>query len=122
MLTLTSDDAYTVLNLSTFTPWAQEGNSLGFYGESGTDWTKFEGKSITLVSSIQAIQGLDKSYDVGIKAEDGAVIATATLGISPDFKTLSLSNIKATSPVPEPTTGTLGLLALSALAARRRRK
>lgn len=122
MLTLTSDDAYTVLNLSTFTPWAQEGNSLGFYGESGTDWTKFEGKTITLVSSIQAIQGLDKSYDVGIKAEDGAVIATATLGISPDFKTLSLSNIKATSPVPEPTTGTLSLMALAALAARRRRK
>lgn len=122
MLTLTSDDAYTVLNLSTFTPWAQEGNSLGFYGESGTDWTKFEGKSITLVSSIQAIQGLDEASEVDIKAEDGVVIATATLGISPDFKTLSLSNIKATSPVPEPTTGTLSLMALAALAARRRRK
>lgn len=122
MLTLTSDDAYTVLNLSTFTPWAQEGNSLGFYGESGTDWTKFEGKSITLVSSIQAIQGLDEASEVDIKAEDGAVIATATLGISLDAKTLSLSNIKAISPVPEPTTGTLSLLALAALAARRRKK
>ena len=118
MLTLTSDDA---LNLSTFTPWAQEGNSLGFYGESGTDWTMFEGKSITLVSSIQAIQGLDDASEVDIKAEDGAVIATATLGISQDAKTLSLSNIKAISPVPEPTTGVLSLLALSLLAGRRRK-
>ncbi len=96
---------------------------LGFYGDAVTDWTAFDGKTITLVSSEQVIAiGWEGSLaDVQIKAEDGAVIATASLGLELEGKSLVLSNIKE-APVPEPATGTLSLLALAGLAARRRRK
>lgn len=95
---------------------------LSFNGSEVKDWLKFEGKSITLIESECEISGLDYSKQVEITAGDGAVVAIATLGLENDGKRLVLSNIKGSSPIPEPTTGTLSLLALAGLCARRRRK
>ena len=96
-----------------------------FIATEVTDWSAFAGKSITLVQAKKAIKGLTeddlKEGGVELKGADGAVVATATLVLENDGMRLVMSNIKAASPTPEPTTGTLSLLALAALAARRRK-
>lgn len=95
---------------------------LGFYGDGVKNWGAFDGKSITLVSAATAITiGEGSLGDVEIKGVDGATVATATLGLANENKSLVLSNIKGTAPIPEPTTGTLSLLALAGLCARRRK-
>ena len=90
---------------------------LGFYGESVEDWSAFAGKSVTLVEAAQEILGVDSGTQVDIMIGD-RVVGAAALVLGSGNKTLSLENIVF---VPEPATGTLGLLALVALAARRRK-
>lgn len=90
---------------------------LGFYGESVEDWSAFAGKSVTLVEAAQEILGVDSGTQVDIMIGD-RVVGAAALVLGSGNKTLSLENIVF---VPEPATGTLGLLALAALAARRRK-
>ena len=115
MVNLIGNDIYDVLNL--------KGVELGLYGDDVKDWSAFDGKSITLVSSAKkAIKNATGSLgDVEIKGKDGELLATATLELANSSKSLVLSNIKGATPVPEPTTGTLGLLALGLLAGRRRK-
>ena len=105
----------------TFHDESKVGSGCEFIATEVTDWSAFAGKSITLVQAAKEIQGLTaddlKEGGVELKGADGAVVATATLVLSDDHKALSLKFANA----PEPTTGTLGLLALAALAARRRK-
>ncbi len=99
------------------------GVNLGFYNDDVQDWSVFDGQSITLVQAARAITvGEGSLGDVVIKGEDGATVATASLALAKSNKSLVLSDIKGATPVPEPTTGTLSLLALAGLCARRRRK
>ena len=99
------------------------GAEIGFNAADVQDWGAYEGQSITLVNAAQAITvGEGSMGEVAIKGADGATVATATLGLENSDKSLVLSNIKGTAPIPEPTTGTLSLLALAGLCARRRRK
>ena len=99
-----------------------KGMNMNLYGEATTDWSAFAGKSVTLISNASTIvMGEGSLGDVEIKAADGAVVATATLALGNSNKSLVMSNIKGTAPVPEPTTGTLGLLALAGLCIRRRK-
>ena len=90
---------------------------LGFYAEGVEDWSAFAGKSVTLVEAAQEILGVDSGTQVDIMIGD-RVVGAAALVLGSGNKTLSLENIVF---VPEPATGTLGLLALAALAARRRK-
>lgn len=95
---------------------------LNFYSNTETDWSKFVGKSLNLVYAAKGITGIE-SVQVNIMSEDPIQqvrLATATLSLDTDNCSLVLSNFQPV--VPEPTTGTLSLLALAALAARRRRK
>lgn len=95
---------------------------LNFYSNTETDWSKFVGKSLNLVYAAKGITGIE-SVQVNIMSEDPIQqvrLATATLSLGSDNCSLELSNFQPV--VPEPTTGTLSLLALAALAARRRRK
>lgn len=80
------------------------------------EWTP--GETITLVQASQAIQGLESGSVVDIKRGD-QVVALGQLELSDDNKILSLT---VQGKVPEPTTGSLSLLALAGLAARRRKK
>ena len=91
---------------------------LGFYAEGVEDWSAFAGKSVTLVEAAQEILGVDSGTQVDIMIDD-RVVGTAALVLGGENRILSLEDIVF---VPEPATGTLGLLALCALAARRRRK
>ncbi|MDO4818417.1 MAG: PEP-CTERM sorting domain-containing protein [Akkermansia sp.] len=79
-------------------------------------WTP--GTTVTLVQATKVIKGIESGKEVDIKRDD-KVVAKGQLVLSNDDKTLSLS---IPGSVPEPTTGTLGLLALAGLCARRRRK
>ena len=108
---------------STFAiPLNLTGVTLGFCSDDVQDWSAFDGKSITLVDAAKAITvGEGSLGDVEIKGADGATVATATLGLANSNKSLVMSNIKQASPVPEPTTGTLSLLALAGLCMRRRK-
>ena len=99
------------------------GVNLGFYNDDVQDWSAYDGKTITLVSTAKSITvGEGSMGEVAIKGADGATVATATLGLGNENKSLVMSNIKGTAPIPEPTTGTLSLLALAGLCIRRRRK
>lgn len=102
----------------------KDSSSLSLYGEAVTDWAAFEDKAITLISNTAGIyvlsDTLKENYD--ILDASGAIVATATLsvvGSSGGPQSLVVSNIQST--VPEPTTGTLSLLALAGLCIRRRK-
>ena len=98
------------------------GVEIGFSAADVQDWGKYEGQSITLVTAAQAIT-IDAGSlgEVAIKDANGSTVATATLALGGSDDVLSLSNIKGATPVPEPGTGVLGLLALGLLAGRRRK-
>ena len=99
------------------------GVTLGFCSDDVQDWSAFDGKSITLVDAAKAITvGEGSLGDVEIKGANGLTVATAQLALGNEGKSLVMSNIKGATPVPEPATGTLGLLALAGLCIRRRRK
>ena len=114
MVSLTSTDSDDALDLT--------GVEIGFNAADVQDWGKYEGQSITLVTAAQSIT-IDQGSlgDVEIKDANGTTVATATLALGGSENVLSLSNIKGAAPVPEPTTGTLGLLALAGLCIRRRK-
>ena len=114
MVNLTSTSNGEGLNLT--------GVELGFNAADVEDWGKYEGKSITLVTAAQSIT-IDAGSlgKVAIKDANGTTVATATLGLGGSDAMLSLSNIKGATPVPEPGTGVLGLLALAGLCIRRRK-
>ncbi len=83
------------------------------------EWTP--GKTITLATTVAGVTVGDdwgEGKEVEIKRGD-VVTATATLKLNEDNTQLLLTNIQG---VPEPATGSLSLLALAGLAARRRRK
>lgn len=109
----------------TFHDASAVGSGCEFIATEVTDWSAFAGKSITLVQAKKEIKGLTeddlKEGGVELKGADGAVVATATLVLENEGMRLVMSNIKAASPVPEPTTGALSLLALGLLAGRRRK-
>lgn len=78
-------------------------------------WTP--GTTVTLVQAKKVITGIESGQEVDIK-RGGQVVVQGQLVLSNDNKTLSLS---IPGSVPEPTTGTLGLLALAGLCIRRRK-
>lgn len=98
------------------------GVEIGFNAADVQDWGAYEGKSITLVQAAQAIT-IDQGSlgDVAIKDANGLTVATATLALGGSNDELTLTDIKGVTPVPEPTTGALGLLALAGLCIRRRK-
>ncbi len=107
ILTMTSKE--TSLDFGSF--------ELTFQAAEEMDWKP--GQSITLVSSALGLavpqELLDKEYDIKVTEAD---TVTAKLELNQD-RTL----LKLTVPaVPEPSTGTLSLLSLAGLCARRRRK
>lgn len=75
------------------------------------------GTTVTLVQATKVIKGIESGQVVDIM-RDGQVVAKGQLVLSNDDKTLSLS---IPGSAPEPTTGTLGLLALAGLCIRRRK-
>ncbi len=105
-LTLTS--AYVSLNLT--------GVELQVNDLDVKAWTP--GKTITLVEAAKEIQGLSDPKEVNIMRGD-QVMAVGTLALAGEGKLLQLT---VQGSVPEPTTGSLSLLALAGLCARRRRK
>lgn len=107
MLTLTSYG----MNLTNVT--------IGIQDVDVQAWTP--GTTVTLVQldkDKKTITGIESGKEVDIMRDD-KVVAKGQLVLSNDNKTLSLS---IPGSVPEPTTGTLGLLALGLLAGRRRRR
>ncbi len=112
---MTGQNTEAALSLTT-TAASLDGVDLQIKDLDVKEWTT--GKTITLVQSTQAIQGLEDGKMVNI-TKDGKAVARGQLVLSNDDKTLSL-NVQGS--VPEPATGTLGVFALAALAARRRKK
>lgn len=54
---------------------------LGFRGDDVTDWSKFEGRSITLVQAAYNVTGVEAGTEVDIINEAGGTLATATLSL-----------------------------------------
>lgn len=95
---------------------------LNFNAVEALDWKP--GDSVTLVNAAYGIQLdpslLDKEYDIKYtNPMSQEEIVTAKLELIQDGTTLKLT---VTGNIPEPATGTLSLLALATLCARRRRK
>lgn len=87
------------------------------------EWTT--DKTITLVQSKQEIKGASEELKVGkvvdITNATGAKVAQGKLQIVNGLNGTHLLNLTVQGKVPEPATGTLSLLALAALVARRRK-
>ena len=99
-------------------------NGIAVYGDAVTNWSAFDGKTITLITENQDTQAIISGLmlpveDLQIRNAAGDILATGTLALSEDQKQLQMT--VHYSGVPEPSTGTLSLLALAALAARRRK-
>ena len=95
---------------------------LSFDAVEGMTWKP--GDSITL---IEAQKGLSIAmwaieYNIYQNGNPEKILATAQLDFEQGQGTTRFLKLVITSAIPEPTTGTLSLLALAALAARRRRK
>ena len=54
---------------------------LGFRGDDVTDWSKFEGRSITLVQAADNVTGVVDGTEVDIINEVGGTLASATLSL-----------------------------------------
>ncbi len=101
----------------------QEGITLG-------DATLSRIQSLTLGEELILFQGVESQLTLGettyssLTAEDGMLASGffSNLGSNNYVLTYSENNAVAIYAIPEPTTATLSLLALAALAARRRRK
>lgn len=98
---------------------------INLFGDAVTNWNAFEGKEITLASATDGIIRPDfmttEEEQYSILDASGAIVATATLrvvGYEMCPQSIVMSNIQG---VPEPTTGTLSLLALAGLCIRRRK-
>ena len=101
----------------TFTKYGMDLNNvaIGIQDVDVQAWTP--GTTVTLVQATKVIKGIESGKEVDIMRDD-KVVAKGQLVLSNDDKTLSLS---IPGSVPEPTTGTLGLLALAGLCIRRRK-
>ena len=98
---------------------------INLFGDAVTNWNAFEGQEITLASATDGIirPGFmtTEEEQYSILDASGATVATATLrvvGYEMCPQRIVMSNIQG---VPEPTTGTLSLLALAGLCIRRRK-
>ena len=98
---------------------------INLFGDAVTNWNAFEGQEITLASATDGIIRPDfmttEEEQYSILDASGATVATATLrvvGYEMCPQSIVMSNIQG---VPEPTTGTLSLLALAGLCIRRRK-
>lgn len=89
--------------------------TIGIHDVDVQAWTP--GTTVTLVQAAKVITGIESGQVVDIK-RDNQVVVQGQLVLSDDNMTLSLS---IPGSVPEPTTGTLGLLALAGLCIRRRK-
>ena len=76
---------------------------LGIRGDDVTDWSKFEGRSITLVQAAYNVTGVEAGTDVNITDEGGETLATATLTLV-NGKALVLT-FPGDGPVPPPVPG-----------------
>lgn len=99
-------------------------DGIAVYGDAVTNWSAFDGKTITLITENQDTQAIISGLmlpveDLQIRNAAGDILATGTLALSENQKQLQMT--VHYSGVPEPSTGTLSLLALAALAARRRK-
>ncbi len=82
--------------------------------------------TVTLVGAEKGINGLDpslleKEYNIYRNGDPSKMLGTATLELEQGEGTTQYLKLVTNGNVPEPTTGTLGLLALCALGARRRK-
>ena len=98
---------------------------INLFGDAVTNWNAFEGQEITLASATDGIIRPDfmttEEEQYSILDASGATVAIATLkvvGYEMCPQRIVMSNIQG---VPEPTTGTLSLLALAGLCIRRRK-
>lgn len=84
------------------------------------------GMTVTLVQSKQEIKGASEELKVGkvvdITDATGAKVAQGKLQLVDGVEGTHLLNLTIQGSVPEPTTGTLSLLALAGLCMRKRRK
>ncbi|MDO4954909.1 MAG: PEP-CTERM sorting domain-containing protein [Akkermansia sp.] len=96
--------------------------SINLFGDAVTDWNAFEGQEITLAHADSGIVPLNyiskDGENYNILDASGATVATALLRLTDGTRNLVMSNVQG---VPEPTTGTLSLLALAGLCIRRRK-
>lgn len=104
-------------SMLTLTKYGMDLNNvaIGIHDVDVQAWTP--GTTVTLVQAAKVITGIESGQEVDIKRGDQVVIQ-GQLVLSDDKMTLSLS---IPGSVPEPTTGTLGLLALAGLCIRRRK-
>ena len=79
------------------------GVELGIRGDDVTDWSKFEGRSITLVQAAYNVTGVAAGTEVDITDEVGETLATATLTLK-NGKALVLT-FPGDGPVPPPVPG-----------------
>ena len=97
--------------------------SLTFDAVSALEWKP--GTSVTLVSDALGIKInenlLDKEYNIYQNGHPETMVGTATLKLEQGEGTTQFLKLVVPGNVPEPTTGTLGLLALAGLCARRRK-
>ena len=100
------------------------GLALSFDAMDNMKWKP--GTSVTLVSDALGITIdetlLNKEYNIYQNGKPDTVVATAKLVLEQGQDTTQFLKLVVPGNVPEPTTGTLSLLALAGLCARRRKK
>ncbi len=100
------------------------GLALSFDAMDNMKWKP--GASVTLVSDALGIKIddslLNKEYNIYQNGKPDTVVATAKLVLEQGQDTTQFLKLVVPGNVPEPTTGTLSLLALAGLCARRRKK
>lgn len=113
MVTITEADGFSIT----------EGLKLSFDAMESMEWKP--GTSVTLVEAQKGMsiapEVLAKEYNIYQNGHPEILMATAKLELVQGQGTTQLLKLVVPS-VPEPATGTLSLLALAALAARRRKK
>lgn len=114
MLTVTEADAFILTTRMI----------LSFDAVEGMEWKP--GTSVTLVEAQKGMliddYLLTKEYDIYRNDNPDILMATAKLVLEQGQGTTRFLKLVVPGNVPEPATGTLSLLALAALAARRRKK
>lgn len=97
---------------------------LSFDALENMEWNP--GDSVSLVQAQQGMtvapELLAREYDIYENGDPKKIMAVARLELEQGLDTTQFLNLVLIREVPEPATGTLSLLALAALAARRRRK
>lgn len=114
MVTITGENGFSI----------SENLELSFDAQDNTEWKP--GDSVTLVEAQQGMsiapEALDKEYNIYQNGHPEILMATAKLVLEQGQGSAQFLKLVVPGNVPEPATGTLSLLALAALAARRRKK